>query len=356
MIGLLTFQLTNNFGAHLHTIALYNKIKDLGYTCEIVDYRSPELINRETKSFRLVGLSPKKIVAFVLYSYKQKKKYKSLCLDLRKYTKVSPIYYPDTIKDANHRYNSFLIGSDVVWSLRITNYDYNYFLDFADDAKYKVAFSSSVGETDMYRDNQCLPVLLRRLNSISVREEEAVEWVKAISGKNANYVCDPTMLYTSKEWDKLIEPKKYESNYVLTYFGDPTGKMEREALEYANHHHLKLKSIRMGLPKRGVESVWPTSHAEFLGLIKYSKAFFTASYHGMLFGIYYHRELFCYNYGLKARMASLGSKLGIENHCGNDITNILNVIPIDYAKVDFLIDQFRSYSIKVLKQALDNHE
>lgn len=73
MIGLLTFQLTNNFGAHLHTIALYNKIKDLGYTCEIVDYRSPELINRETKSFRLVGLSPKKIVAFVLYSYKQKK-------------------------------------------------------------------------------------------------------------------------------------------------------------------------------------------------------------------------------------------------------------------------------------------
>ena len=27
MIGLLTFQLTNNFGAHLHTIALYNKIK-----------------------------------------------------------------------------------------------------------------------------------------------------------------------------------------------------------------------------------------------------------------------------------------------------------------------------------------
>lgn len=60
MIGLLTFQLTNNFGAHLHTIALYNKIKDLGYTCEIVDYRSPELINRETKSFRLVGLSPKR--------------------------------------------------------------------------------------------------------------------------------------------------------------------------------------------------------------------------------------------------------------------------------------------------------
>lgn len=67
-------------------------------------------------------------------------------------------------------------------------------------------------------------------------------------------------------------------------------------------------------------------------------------------------SFFYYNYGLKARMASLGSKLGIENHCGNDITNILNVIPIDYAKVDFLIDQFRSYSIKVLKQALDNHE
>lgn len=88
MIGLLTFQLTNNFGAHLHTIALYNKIKDLGYTCEIVDYRSPELINRETKSFRLVGLSPKKIVALCYIVINKRKSINHCVLISENYTKV----------------------------------------------------------------------------------------------------------------------------------------------------------------------------------------------------------------------------------------------------------------------------
>lgn len=351
MIGILTFQATNNFGAHLHVIALYQKLKELGYDSEVINYMSPNLIDRETTAFRHLGCNPKRWLAYLLWGRKREAKYKVLLQEQMSYVKLSPEYHVEDIEKANQRYDTFLVGSDVVWSLRITDNDYNFFLKFARDDKKKLAFSSSVGDTNMYRDNKELPYLLKRFNHIAVREEEAVEWVKDIAGVNVEYVCDPTMLYNSQEWDKILSPKEYDSDYVLVYFFEP-GKMHQHILEYAQKHQLKIKVIHVGRKIKGMESVWPNSLSEFVGLIKNSKALFTASYHGMLFGLYYHRELFFYNRGLKARMASLASKFGLEDHNGDLIDDLNLVEPINYNLVDDKIDEFRQYSLNVLKLML----
>lgn len=354
MIGILTFQATNNFGAHLHVIALYRKIQELGYDCEVMDYQSPNLIARETSSFRNLGWNPKRRLSYLLWGRKVEQKYKILLKELRTYVKMSPVYNQKNIKEANKRYNTFVIGADVVWSLRITDHDYNFFLDFADDEKLKLAYSSSVGETNLYRDDKRLPTLLNRFDQIAVREQEAVEWVKNIAGKEADYVCDPTMLLTSQDWDQVLSPKKYEEDYVLVYFFVKE-KMYQQILDYSKEHHLKVKLINSGRDVAGMETVWPKSLSEFVGLIKHAQALFTASYHGMLFGLYYHRELFFYNRGLKARMTSLSAKFGLENHNGDLILDINNVPKIDYQKVDEKIKIFRDYSINELKQMLANN-
>lgn len=354
MIGILTFQATNNFGAHLHVIALYRKIQELGYDCEVIDYQSPNLIARETSSFRNLGWNPKRRLGYLLWGRKVEQKYKILLKELRTYVKLSPVYTPQNIKEANKRYDTFVIGADVVWSLRITNNDYNFFLDFANEEKNKLAYSSSVGETDLYRDDKRLPDLLNRFSQIAVREQEAVEWVKDIAGKNVDYVCDPTMLLTSLDWDEVLTPKEYKEDYVLVYFFEKE-KMYQQVLDYAKEHRLKIKFINSGRNIAGMETVWPKSLAEFVGLIKHAQALFTASYHGMLFGLYYHREQFFYNRGLKARMASLSTKFGLENHNGEMISNINDVPKIDYLEVDKKIGKFRDYSINVLKQMLDGN-
>lgn len=350
MIGILTFQATNNFGAYLHAIALYEKIKELGYDCEVIDYMSPELIRRETESLKM-RKNLRGIVSYVLFGHVAKDKYSVLRKEFKGLVTLSPEYTPANIAASNKRYYRFLLGSDVVWSLRVSNADYNYFLSFVDDDKRKDAFSSSVGETDMYRDDPRLPELLNRFNTIAVREEEAIDWVKAISGKDAVYVCDPTMLYTGEEWDKIIKPKAYKSDYVLMYFSDSKGKMQKDALAYAKKHGLKLKYIDYGRPQKDMEVVRPKSLSEFVGLIKHSQALFTSSYHGMLFGLYYQRELFYYNRSYKARIASLASRLGIEDHNG-DICEFDNQNRINYHHVNEEIKLFRNSSLSVLKKLL----
>lgn len=347
--GILTFHTTNNFGAFLHTIALYKKVTELGYDCEIVDYQNPELIRRETEDFR-IHFSPMGIIRYLLFGRTLLAKYRILHKEFSNICKIGPTYTPNNIKESNSRYGSFLLGSDVVWSLRITNNDYNYFFKFVDDEKNINAFSSSVGETDNYRDDPNLPSLLKRFSKIAVREEDAVEWVKAISGVDASYVCDPTMLLTGEEWEKLIPIKHYRSNYVLTYFSDPEGKLEKDAVQYANKNNLKVYCIDYGRPRKDMIVVRPTSLSEFLGLIRNAQALFTASYHGLLFGLYFHRELFYYNRTLKTRISSLAKRFGIEDHNGDYYND--SVKPIDYAIVDLIINEFREYSLNVLKGML----
>lgn len=351
MIGILTFQATNNFGAYLHTIALYKKIKELGYDCEVIDYLSPNLIRRETILFRNLGFNLKHWGVYFLWGRVLEKKYKVLREELRKYVTLSQQYTPCNIKTANLKYDTFMIGSDVVWSLRITDYDYNFFLDFADKNKKKIAFSSSVGETELFRNDKKLPSLLKEFAHIAVREEEAVDWVRDISGKEALYVCDPTMLFTGDEWDKIICPKSYSSDYILAYFYE-NKKMHSDMVRYAAKHHLKIKVINYGRKIPGVENVQPKTLAEFVGLIKYSQALFTASYHGMLFALYYHREVFFYNRGLKARMASLSAMLELGDHNAYNIKDVTCTQKIDYAEIDKKIAKFRNNSIEVLKEML----
>ena len=352
MIGILTFQSTNNFGAHLHTIALYNKVKELGYDCEIIDYLCPALLKRETDEYRL-SANPKRLLWYIFYGHTLKDKYCQLSKELRKYSQVGPSFTPGDIVKANSRYSGFLVGSDVVWSLRVSDYDYNYFLAFAQDNKVLNAFSSSVGETEMYRDDLRLPGLLQRFSKIAVRDEEAVGWVKQISGKDAAYVCDPTMLYTGEEWDKILAPKRYDGDYILIYFTDPQGKMNYDAIQYAKANGYNIKVVNYGKPVAGMETVRPKTLAEFVGLIKYCKALFTASYHGMLFSLYYQRELYYYNRSLKGRMSSLASKLGIEDHDGDLFS--LDTPFICYESVNTRINMFRENSLTVLKDILKEY-
>ena len=59
---------------------------------------------------------------------------------------------------------------------------------------------------------------------------------------------------------------------------------------------------------------------------------FTASYHGLLYSLYFHKNVYYYYHENKSRMESLGKKLGISNH---EISGEFKEQPmIDYQYVD----------------------
>lgn len=350
-IGILTFHRTTNFGSYLQTYGLYKKIQDLGYECEIIDYRCPAVEERENLA-RSNKKGLRNFAKRILLQPALDRKAKSLSDFSSEYMRFSESYNPNNIINANNSFDKFIVGSDIVWGIDITGCDLNYFLAFAEDSKKKFAFSASVGnETNAHSDE--IKPLLNRFDKIAVREKSAADWVRRISDKSAEWVCDPTMLLTVDEWKNVIPVEQIERDYVLVYFSNPGKKAIRDAIKYARENNKKVLYINYGLREKDVVNIKPKSLNEFVSYIAFADHVFTASYHGMLFSLYFEKELTFYTRDHASRMISLSERLGIQEQLG-DNKSIENYFPIDYSLVDKKISDFRDDSIRVLSYMLDS--
>lgn len=348
-IGLITFHDTNNFGSYLQTYGLYKKVVDLGFECEIVDYQCKAILNREQFGSHRFSLNPKQILKeFLVYRF-LRKKYKNLKTWLAENTHISRKFVKSTITESASDYDKFLIGSDIVWGMDIIGKDTTYFLDFIQDSSKKYAFSASIGDAWSVADKKLLRPLLLDFSGIAVREEEAAQWVEEVINKRPSVVCDPTMLLCSEEWKKHATDKYLNDKYVLVYF--PTKKNILDAKRYAKKYGLKCYIVNNGIPIRGFKSIMPINMGDFLSLFCNASFIFTASYHGMLFSIYFNRQFAYYNRAHKSRMNTLAFKLGVNNRDGA-VYDVTTMKEIDYEKVDALVQDFRNSSIYILKSML----
>lgn len=350
-IGILTFHRTTNFGSLLQTYALYQKVVDLGCDCRVIDYRCPAIEERENLKLKLLPLNIKLIIRQLLFWPLYKKKAAVLDDFARAHLTLTKAYTPASIRCINDEIDRFIVGSDIVWGRDITKNDYAYFLDFVADDKPKYAFASSVGDYGIRGDETKIGKLLNRFNRIAVREQDAIEWLYNLGIDSADWVCDPTMLLTRDEWVNNIVPKKYHKKYVLVYFLDDKRKNLSDALDYAKLHSCDVYLINYDRPLQHVHNISPKTIEEFLGLIMHAEMIFTASYHGMLFSLYFMKEMLFYTRAHKSRVLSLARRLGIEDYCG-DNNSIQEYQSINYEIVNMRIEIFRKESINVLAKML----
>lgn len=349
-VGLLTFHRTNNFGSYLQAYGLYKAIVQLGYDCEIIDYRSTSIEGREglLKGQRERGL--KSLAKRVLYGHRLKKKAFNLHKFFYKHTQFSPEYTHADIENVEDRFDKIVVGSDLVWDTTITNNDYTFMLDFVKDCSKKVAFASSVGNiVERDKDEKC-KTLLMEFSRIAVRENDAKGWIEGFYQGQVDWVCDPTMLLDCREWDALCS-KPLKKKYVLVYFNSDNGKCLEDAKAYARKENCSAIMIGYGKKLKGVKTVAPTSLTEFLSLVKNAERVFTASYHGMLFSIYFNTPFLFYTRAQKSRVLSLANKLGVKECCGDKI-DISNIPPIDYKQINQKVEKFREESLSVLAEML----
>lgn len=345
-VGIVTFHRSTNFGSYLQTYGLYRKIADLGCECEVIDYRCPAIEAREGLENKING--PKDLAKRLLLGPGINRKKRALGAFANENMSFSRPFFPEDISSASDEYDIVVAGSDIIWGRDITENDRTYFLDFAGEKTKKVAFASSVGGYEKRSDDPEIGRLLSNMDRIAVREDGAVDWVKRLSGRHADLVCDPTMLLTAAEWDGIVQPKPINDSYVLVYFDSPDGSCLRDARAYAARHGLDVKFINYYRPAHGVENVKPASLSDFLGLVKSADTVFTASYHGMLFSLYYERDMRFYTRCHSTRVLSLAKRLGVLDRCG-DGTNGAELPPIDWPHVQESISSFREESIAILE-------
>lgn len=354
-IALLTFHDTTNFGALLQTFGLYKKLNNLGYECHILDYQCENIIKREVPAKFKFTFNPKALALEFMIKSKIRHRYsvmKKFCrLNMPHMTEP---YNRETIFSIKESFDFFVVGSDMLWGLDITNSDYSYFLDFAPDDKRKFSYATSIGKREWNKEETAkISHLLSRFYVVSAREEVTAERLKPVLSKPCQVVCDPTMLLSSEEWLPYVSKRYSKGGYVLAYFDTDDGKAFRDAKEYARSRGKKMIVIS-SMPSfsfSGTQNVFPCAVEDFLSLIYYADTVFTASYHGLLFSLYFHKNFVYYNRQPTYRMETVAKRMGIEDREGHGV-DLHNLPPLDYVIIEKKLAEYREFSIGFINKAL----
>ena len=333
----------------LQTVSTFRALTHLNINVRLIDYKCEAIVKRESTALLREAKTIKQVIKYTLWHKSLQKKYDSFWAYLIENTNITQCYNKTTIPQVNSQFDTFIVGSDIVWGMEITGNDTTYFLDFAEDKKRKLAFSSSVGTKWSEKEGKKIKLLLDRFEKISVREQLARDWIYDLTGKTVSVTCDPTMLWAGDYWLAQIKGiKRLPYKYVFVYMSVGNKTIE-DAKKYAKKRNFKVIFLNYYLHKLGVKNLKANSVNEWLALIANAETVFTASYHGLLFSLYYHKNVFYYNRGNTSRMISLCDELKITHREGNENNIELN-IPIDYKVVDSIIEGKRQYSWSVLKE------
>lgn len=366
-IGIITMHKVINFGSLLQAYALQEKIKQLGYENEIIDYDFPPKKN----------LSLVQRIIFWIYSFlvnvfslgaiwRKKNRFKRFYnLNIRTTEKL---YTNQSIHCNPPVYDIYMSGSDQVWNPNFIKADTSFLLSFAPLEKKHVSYASSfaVNELD---ENFCnlYAEYLGKYQNICVRERSGVDIVKSLTGKDAQLVCDPTILLTRDDWDKLANKsslsidEKYILVYVLNYMFNPYPKIEEliKAVqkELGNLKIIYLEGRKKDVFSRNSKVIKDAGPNEFLYLFKHASFVITTSFHGAAFSLIYGKPL----YGvvkdvnsIDGRITSLLNRVGLNQAitCYNSVDVLPKEQLLSLSCSEQALEDFRQYSIFMLQNTL----
>ncbi|WP_158095766.1 polysaccharide pyruvyl transferase family protein [Collinsella sp. An271] len=353
-VGILTFIATINYGAEFQAYALVRAVREMGYCAELVNYTCPKIADQETP--KLIRNNEE----FSLSSFARNLlKYPSQRERQRRFrefssSKIQLGRIMRGAQDILDSYRYIVVGSDQVWSSKITGGDGTFLLDGKrHEGQRLVSYAASFG--DSYPDpggRQRLSRELSKFDRISVREESGLAVLEQLGIAGGTTTIDPTLLLSKENWSEIAAPNNKDS-YVFAY----AVAEGRSTLEYArrvaNEFGMELRYISAygSRPLPHAKNCGSCSPSHFLSLIRDAAFVVTSSFHGMCFSILFNKQFRFAFAGDKgtSRLCSLAEKLGISAY---DISNCDFDDKIDYCMVDKLLEDLRNESKEWLKASL----
>ena len=365
-IGVLTFHIAHNYGAMLQAYALATAVRNLGYDCEVIDYRFPYIdswsrIEYLKDLFKRCGyiLGGAVYVTRLITGY-----YSSNNMHIR-----FERFERDVIPHSNKIYRSkdelnnmpydiILFGSDQIWNSALTDgIAEEYIGGFKCLAgTKKIAYAASCGTKDFQEESREVYCdYLKDFSAISVREESFRDTLIS-RGYDAECVLDPTLLLTAEEWKKIIPKAKRRDvrKYLLLYVFDEDEKIYGLTREYAKKHNLDIIVIAYGKKKEmfGMNVLTNCGPLDFLSLFENAEHIITTSFHGTVFSLVFHKNFHCIPHPkYRERTDSLLKTAGLEEHSVEELTELKDKT-VDWDKVDELLESKRKMSVSFLEKEL----
>lgn len=368
-VGIITMHKVLNAGSALQAWALYRKIEQLGYSCEIIDYQYPNRFhlshrqNLGTKQHFITQFIAR-LKFFVLYRTRNQRR--RFATFWRSAWKSSATKYstPESLQQNPPMYDIYMVGSDQVWNPEFMHGDPSFFCTFASN-KARISYASSFAKSEIPTElYQIYKEFLLPFSSISVREEGGRNLVKKLTGKDAMVVCDPTLLLTKTDYEPLIAQseikikKPYLLAYILSYAYNPYPTIHKVIEQISKERNLRViyllaNSIDDYHFGNSITNAGPN---EFLHLIAEAECIVTSSFHGVAFALNFEKEFYTIlpkNIDTSNRIYSLLKIVGaLDRIILNEPTFKLPKHTTQYKEIIQKIQQYRNSSIEYLEKSL----
>ena len=276
----------------------------------------------------------------------------------------------EELKKINEKFDVFIVGSDQVWRAGTTNIAKNtFYLEFADENKKKVAYAASFGTDTWEGDKQLtekIKPLIKRFDSISVREESGIDICKNIFGiDNAVCVLDPTLMINREDYQPILDDWKDKSHlkkkYIAHMLLDDTIQLKNGSKKIADYFKAEINYIKgKSFNVLGQIVTLYNKVSQWLTYLKDAELVITDSFHCTVFSIIFHKKFVVVANPKRgiARLETLLGKLGLEDRLFTNIDDVLKSgildKEIDYEEVDKKLEIHRKYSMEFLRKALED--
>ena len=345
-IGVVGWWYNLNYGGTLTYYALHQVLKKMGY--------SVLMINRTSED----------------PNYKPDTETIPYKFALKHYW-ISKPYSRKDIYMLNNHCETFISGSDQLFNPLLWTWSGpEYFLDFVNGRNRKIGYASSFGNS--YIDDKNLTGIMkywiRRLDSLSVREDYAVDIAKDIFEVQATKVLDPVFLCDVQEYlDVAKQSEAKEKNFSVNFFLDPSEE-KRQIIRYAQNilkqdyvNLINADHVEENIKKMNMDNVKAYASIEdWLYYYSNAKFIITDSFHGTCFAIIFHKPFISIANTQRGenRFISLLSELNLMDHLVYSFDEIkenqeLLFKSIDFTNVDQILSSKRKESLQWLRNAIE---
>lgn len=378
-VGVITIYNVNNYGAELQAYATQKVLQLMGYDAELINYpfykNSRHIPTDASKPVFPMPFKKKleewaypkvaNLKLFVQHTISEEKRLTNFARFHNWYTKFSPEYRTiEALFSAEKKYDAYIVGSDQVWNPGVYSSLDPYFLKFAPKDRKRISYASSFGVSSFPNyTKEYYKEALSGLDYISVREENAVQIVKDLSGREAQWVLDPTLLLNVPEWMDVANPiADLPEKFVLLYELTPCSYLKELSLKIANEKGIKVVRITKDaalIEKDG--SIFNATNAgpsEFLWMFDLADFVVTNSFHGTAFSINFNKDFYVVT---PARMKNNSRQQSILRlfNLSERIIKEGEALPdknqwkVDFEPVNSILEREREKSKEYLKNAID---
>lgn len=370
-IGIITYHHYYNYGTMLQALALQEKVEQLGYQAELIDFKQDNSLSR----YEMLKLRIKRMPVYI----KERKKYRALADSREKikeknelfeqfyktYLHVGKKKYTTTqqLMENPPVYDGYVVGSDQTWNPFVANSPEAFFLPFVENKSKKGSYGPSLAVKSLSDEKEKeYRKKLSNFSFLSCREQDGAQLLSRITQKEVKGVLDPTLLLSAKEWGKYCEFEIPKEPYILVYFLGEKSE-HRRAVEkiqkLTNWKIISLPAAYLEMENNDYKKVWG-GPKEFLSLIRGAALICTDSFHGTMFSINFQRNFFSFCKSSDSEESSENSRLysalnifGLSNRIIHNMDNLTaEDISIDYKNVIPILEEQRRDSIEYLENML----